>query len=190
MPSPRTLALAITLSLCAMTSPPLHAQPSAPSPCQAAERHQFDFWVGRWDVFDPAGKKAGENIIEAIDGGCVLFERWRGNGGFSGSSLNSWSAESKQWHQHWVDNQGGLLRLSGGLDGARMVLASNGPNPKNLLTAARRRRGAPALGAVGRRGRDMGHGLRRPLRSPALTPFMPRYRCFVATGLALRGPAP
>ena len=131
--------MAITLSLCAMTSPPLHAQPSAPSPCQAAERHQFDFWVGRWDVFDPAGKKAGENIIEAIDGGCVLFERWRGNGGFSGSSLNSWSAESKQWHQHWVDNQGSLLRLSGGLDGARMVLASNGPNPKKPGSTLRQR---------------------------------------------------
>ena len=44
----------------------------------------------------------------SIDGGCVLLERWRGNGGFSGSSLNSWSAASRQWHQHWVDNQGGL----------------------------------------------------------------------------------
>ena len=110
-----------------------------PSPCQAAERHQFDFWVGRWDVFDPAGKKVGENTIESIDGGCVLLERWRGDGGFRGSSLNSWSADTKQWHQHWVDNQGGLLRLSGGLEGQRMVLASTEANPRKAGTTRRQR---------------------------------------------------
>lgn len=108
-------------------------------PCQAAEHHQFDFWIGRWNVFNPAGKKVGENVIEAIDGGCVLLERWRGDGGFTGSSLNSWSAETKQWHQHWVDNQGGLLRLSGGREGPRMVLAASEPNPNKAGSTLRQR---------------------------------------------------
>jgi hypothetical protein len=100
-----------------------------PPPCTAAEYRQFDFWLGHWEVFTPDGKKAGENTIEAIDGGCALIERWRGNGGFSGTSLNSWDRGARQWRQHWVDNQGGLLRLAGALDGARMVLAGADAHP-------------------------------------------------------------
>lgn len=48
---------------------------------------------------------------------CTLIERWRGNGGFTGTSLNSWDVQARQWRQHWIDNQGGLLQLTGGLDG-------------------------------------------------------------------------
>ncbi|MES2957374.1 MAG: hypothetical protein V4792_04250 [Pseudomonadota bacterium] len=103
------------------------APAAAAAPCQSAEHRQFDFWIGRWDVFNPDGKKAGENVIEAIDGGCALQERWRGSGGFSGTSLNSWDPETRQWHQHWVDNQGGMLRLSGAREGPRMVLAGSQP---------------------------------------------------------------
>jgi hypothetical protein len=103
------------------------AHPAAP-PCQASEYRQFDFWLGSWSVFTPDGKKAGDNRIEAIDGGCALIERWRGGGGFSGTSLNSWHAATRQWHQHWVDNQGGLLRLAGGRDGERMVLRGSSAN--------------------------------------------------------------
>ena len=134
----RSLSIAACL---AATLLPAMAQTPAPKvpACTAAEHRQFDFWIGRWTVFMPDGKKAGENLIEAVEGGCVLQERWRGNGGFSGTSLNNWSTDTKQWHQHWVDNQGGLLRLSGGLDGARMVLASNGPNPKKPGSTLRQR---------------------------------------------------
>lgn len=134
--------VAITLGLCLLAAPAVQAQSaSAPATarCKAAEQRQFDFWIGRWDVFTPDGKKAGENHIEAIDDGCVLLERWRGNGGFSGSSLNSWSAATKQWHQHWVDNQGGLLRLAGAFEGGRMVLASTEPNPKKPGSTLRQR---------------------------------------------------
>ena len=103
--------------------------PPTPPACTAAEHRQFDFWIGRWEVFTPDGKKAGDNHIEAIDGGCALIERWRGNGSFTGTSLSSWDARARLWRQHWIDNQGGLLRLAGELDGASMVLASSGPDP-------------------------------------------------------------
>jgi hypothetical protein len=93
-----------------------------PPPCTAAEYRQFDFWIGRWQVFTPDGKHAGDNVIEVIDGGCALIERWRGRGGFTGTSLNSWDAAAGQWRQHWVDSQGGVLRLTGHFDGKRMVL--------------------------------------------------------------------
>ena len=42
---------------------------------------QFDFWIGRWDVFQPDGKKAGENLIEPILGGCPLLKRGPGGAG-------------------------------------------------------------------------------------------------------------
>src|SRR5688572_17931218 len=109
-------------------------------PCQASEHRQFDFWVGRWEVFGADGKKAGENLIEAIDGGCALLERWRGSGGFSGTSLNAWDAGARAWRQHWVDNQGGLLRLAGRLDGKRMVLEATEPHPDHKPGATRRQR--------------------------------------------------
>ncbi len=116
------------------------AQPTPrPPACQAAEPRQFDFWIGRWEVFTPDGKKAGDNVIEAIDGGCALLERWTGRGGFSGTSLNSWDRGAKQWRQHWVDNQGGLLRLTGRLEGGSMVLESSGPHP-DKPDATRRQR--------------------------------------------------
>jgi hypothetical protein len=105
---------------------PLHAMAQSdapkPPPCQGSEHRQFDFWLGSWEVFTPDGKKAGDNRIEAIDGGCALIERWQGRGGFSGTSLNSWDAASQQWRQHWVDNQGGLLQLAGAREGSAMVL--------------------------------------------------------------------
>jgi hypothetical protein len=121
----KTAALGLVLAS-ALTAVPAQ---TPPLPCAAAERRQFDFWIGRWDVFTPDGKKAGENMIESAHGGCVLIERWSGGGGFTGTSLNSWDARARLWRQHWVDNQGGLLQLAGALDGARMVLASEGPHP-------------------------------------------------------------
>jgi hypothetical protein len=122
----RTLLLALTLMLSAPTA--MSQTPASPRPCTAPEHRQFDFWIGRWNVFTPDGEQAGVNVIEAIDGGCVLIERWSGKGGFSGTSLNSWDRASGQWRQHWVDNQGGMLRLAGRFENGSMVLGSNQPD--------------------------------------------------------------
>jgi hypothetical protein len=125
----------LCLTTIAQTTP---AAPK-PKPCSATEHRQFDFWIGRWEVFTPDGKQAGVNLIEPIDGGCALIERWQGGGGFSGTSLNSWDATARQWRQHWVDNQGGLLQLAGGLEGTRMVLRSDGPHPSKPGLTLRQR---------------------------------------------------
>lgn len=109
--------------------PPGMAQTPAPKPpaCTSIEHRQFDFWVGRWVVFTPDGKQAGENRIELIDGGCALQERWLGAGGFSGTSLNHYDATARVWRQYWVDNQGGSLRLAGGFESGSMVLSGTAP---------------------------------------------------------------
>lgn len=120
-------ALVASLVLMAQTSAPA-PKPPKPSTCSTTEHRQFDFWIGRWAVFTPDGKQAGENRIEAIDDGCALQERWRGAGGFSGTSLNHWDALTRQWRQHWVDNQGGSLELTGGWQGGSMVLTGSAPH--------------------------------------------------------------
>ena len=124
----------LALALTALASgPPAVAQAPAPHPkplaCASSDHRQFDFWAGRWSVFTPDGKPAGENRIDAIDDGCALHERWQGAGGFNGTSLNHWDAVSRVWRQHWVDNRGGHLSLAGGLQGGSMVLTGSRPQP-------------------------------------------------------------
>jgi hypothetical protein len=118
-------SLIVALSFGAL-SVPASAAPSpkqSPSPCSSAEYRQFDFWVGDWQVATPDGKPAGANTIERTLDGCVLRESWRGAGGSRGTSYNIYDASRKQWHQTWVDNQGQLLQLDGGLRDGRMVLS-------------------------------------------------------------------
>ncbi|MEQ8764646.1 MAG: hypothetical protein RL885_12015 [Planctomycetota bacterium] len=91
-------------------------------PCQIEEHRQFDFWIGDWEVFSPNGQRAGTNRIEAKLGGCVLHEHWSGNGGSIGESFNMYDGTRGVWHQTWVDNQGTLLTLEGGLKDGAMVL--------------------------------------------------------------------
>lgn len=118
-------------TLLALPSALTFAQSPAPAvqPCRGAEHRQFDFWIGQWDVYLPDGRKAGENIIEPIAGGCALLEHWAGRGGVSGKSLNIYDSADRRWHQTWVDNGGGLLMLSGGWVGDRIVLATQAANP-------------------------------------------------------------
>lgn len=93
-----------------------------PAPCASKEHHQFDFWIGEWDVTTPDGKPAGHSRIEGVLGGCALLEHWEGAGGASGKSLSLYVAADRQWNQTWVDGQGDRIVLTGGFEGGRMVL--------------------------------------------------------------------
>lgn len=99
---------------------PAQTPPLAPPP----EARQFDFWVGEWDVINPAGKLVGTSRIERVAASAGLLESWTGAGGYTGRSLNAWNAAKKQWQQFWVGSDGGVLELSGGLVEGRMVLAA------------------------------------------------------------------
>jgi hypothetical protein len=109
------------------------AQPR-PAPCGAPEQRQFDFWIGDWRVTTPDGKHAGDNRIERILDGCALQESWQGAGGGRGFSYNAWDRERKVWHQTWVDKQGNLLLLEGGLREGRMVLEGPQGTVRNRIT--------------------------------------------------------
>jgi hypothetical protein len=94
----------------------------AAGPCETAQHKQFDFWLGEWSVHTPSGRLAGTNSISAGYGGCVVHERYKTTGPYSGESLNAYDPTRKKWHQTWVDSTGTLLTLEGGLKGKSMVL--------------------------------------------------------------------
>jgi hypothetical protein len=122
----------LVMALATQTSP---ASPSGPPPatlCHTPEHSQFDFWVGRWDVYRPdTNALVAHSLIEKLYGGCAVRENWMPLTGTGGGSLNSYRPASKRWEQYWTDSGNNLNFYSGGLEDSKMVLtgvshASNG----------------------------------------------------------------
>ena len=149
------------LLLIASTQP---AQPAAPPPkpfdCSAAEHRQFDFWVGEWDVMTnpetrpsnaPApqpGRKPASNVIEKAHKGCVIVENWDDGVGQTGQSFNIYDRVRKQWHQTWVDSNGGLHEYWGELKDGNMVFRGEVPLPRASSFAARRATMSPDFSRI------------------------------------------
>ncbi len=92
-------------------------------PCRHEERYRdFDFWIGNWDVYDTAGRKAGTNTITRASEGCMLYESWTSASGSDGHSLNYVDPASDQWVQVWMGADGSLISGRGGLEGGAMRL--------------------------------------------------------------------
>lgn len=102
-------------------------------PCTEAQRRQFDFWIGEWDVANPQGQVVGRNVIQPFENGCVLRENYVA-GAFSGTSLNFWDPTTERWHQTWIDNQGQPLHLDGGLVDDSMVLSGSAGGSHQRIT--------------------------------------------------------
>jgi hypothetical protein len=85
------------------------APQTAPMPCAtAAERHQFDFWIGDWDVTTQGGTPVGSSVVQSVSGGCALLENWTSNRGGHGKSLNTYNPARHQWQQFWIGQAGGV----------------------------------------------------------------------------------
>ena len=108
----RGLLVAGGVCLAAFTA---QAQQAAPPPaCDSAAYHQFDFWLGEWQVSDGDGTLQGTNSITSEEGGCVLVERWASVRGNTGQSYNFYSPASDEWRQVWV-SAGSIIDYTGGL---------------------------------------------------------------------------
>jgi hypothetical protein len=123
-----TALLAGTLAAMPLAAPSGVAQTPAPptkarADCSAPEHHQFDFWLGDWNV-TAAGTPAGTSRIESVMQGCGVLEHWSGAGGGHGTSLNFYDRGTKAWSQAWIDESGNALHLSGTFSNGTMVLAS------------------------------------------------------------------
>jgi hypothetical protein len=101
-----------------------NAQTTPPPPCTAPEAKQFDFWIGQWDL-TWADSLHGTNDVERVWGSCAVQENFRDpKTNFLGKSWSVYSVPRKQWQQTWIDNQGGYIALTGGMQGDSMVLTT------------------------------------------------------------------
>ena len=122
----------VALALAGMTAT------AAEMPCGDAKSHQFDFWIGDWEVtLRDGGKIVGFNRIMPILDGCVLQENWRGVSGSAGSSLNFYDTGTRRWRQFWVWREGTTLELAGEYRDGRMVLEGDSTEPDGKVVRNR-----------------------------------------------------
>lgn len=116
--------LAVLLFTCTLS---LQAQ-QRPNLCASKEAHQFDFWLGDWDVYDTnADTIVGHNLITPLANGCALLENWSSTSGFTGSSINKYNFATKMWEQMWVDVSGNTLHIKGTYKDSKMILENEQP---------------------------------------------------------------
>jgi len=77
------------------------------------EYRQFDFWVGEWDVLNPAGQQLGVNKIVLLQDGCIVEENWTSASGGTGQSFNFYNPVTKKWHQSYMDGFGNNWMMDG-----------------------------------------------------------------------------
>jgi hypothetical protein len=107
--------------------------PSISSPgCETPEAHQFDFWVGKWEVHpNGADKIIAHSLIEKRYGGCAIRENWMPIGkevGGGGGSLSLYDSRLSRWRQTWVDSTGIRADFDGGLTDGVMTITGTWPN--------------------------------------------------------------
>lgn len=115
-------ALGLATTAHGQTTPPGAQGGSAPG-CKSPQHRQFDFWVGKWDVY-PTGKdkQVARSLIENLYDGCVIRENWMPFSGTPGGSLNTYDPDDGKWHQVWMDASNARVSFDGEYDGERMIL--------------------------------------------------------------------
>jgi hypothetical protein len=115
----------------APSQPPTAPASAAPQPsCTSPEHHQFDFWVGKWDVY-PTGRDrlVAHSLIEKLYNGCGIRENWMPLNNQTGGSLNIYLPEEKHWEQFWIDSQGTRATFVGGWNGKAMIIEGKWAGP-------------------------------------------------------------
>jgi len=137
--------LSLLAGLAAVQSAAPPAPPAPPPSCTAPEHRQFDFWVGRWDVY-PTGTErlVAHSLIERLYNDCVIRENWMPLRGGGGSSLNAWRPAERIWRQTWTDSANNWVEFTGGIEGEAMVLTAraSGVNGAEMLSRMTYTRGA------------------------------------------------
>lgn len=110
---------------------------SAQSKNNAQRNHQFDFWIGDWDLTWNDTSKGSNNVtLEMND--FVVYEHFNDRvNNFSGWSWSVYDTVSKKWKQTWVDNQGTYLDFTGEMRDNKMMLERSFTSKKGKLIKQR-----------------------------------------------------
>jgi hypothetical protein len=116
------LCAAIALALTSLGAS-VCARSAAAQPCQRPAHHQFDFWLGSWEIEQEILQSDGtymrfpaSNRVEHAASGCALVEHWRGMVQFYWEgmdapdslyalSVRSYDAEREVWSIYWLDSR-------------------------------------------------------------------------------------
>ena len=109
---------------------------AAAAPCSAPEYHQFDFWAGRWDVYNPKGQLVAHSLIERVYG-CGIRENWMPLAKPGGGSLSIYVPDQKRWEQFWIDSSGSRAFFTGGWNGSAMVITGKWGGPLVRMSYSR-----------------------------------------------------
>lgn len=132
------VSMTIALAICRSVSAADHAadaQRAAAPPCETALHHQFDFWLGDWQVFDSATSALmGFDHIEKHLKGCAIVERltWLSDAfsrpklGYRPTGVGISAVQGGAWVMLWTDTYGGtwLGRGSRQPDGSMMFTST------------------------------------------------------------------
>jgi hypothetical protein len=115
-------ALLICATLCASAAPPATSK----QPCDTPQHHQFDYWVGDWQVFDASNNNqlVAVDHIEKHSEGCIIQQNltfitdlYRREGvGYRLAGIGVNRFDGERWLQLWADNQWGAIALRGAPD--------------------------------------------------------------------------
>lgn len=100
-------------------------------PCSLPAYREFDFWIGEWEAFTPAGKKGGDSKISLMLDSCTILEEWTSTGlqnglRYAGKSYNMYNAAQKRWQQYWVDNTGSITQyFNGHYESGKMIVQTD-----------------------------------------------------------------
>lgn len=91
--------------------------------CCTEKYEHFDFWLGKWEVYDVENNLIGINSISKQNDNCLILEKWI-NDARRGSSTLFYNNTNNSWNQIWVDTDGYIIKLKGNLEDNVMVLKS------------------------------------------------------------------
>ncbi len=114
--------LPIILLLLIIYFPVLCAQDE---PAQNQKEHQFDFWIGEWNVYKYGTDSiVGVSTIKPILDYKTIEENYQSlRYRYKGKSFNFYNPKTNEWEQFWVDNSGERLYLSGEYQENKMILS-------------------------------------------------------------------
>lgn len=112
---------------------------AAKHPCRSRPQSaQFDFWLGDWQVTNPAGQRVGENHVTHDLANCVVREHWTNAYGDRGTSVNFYDPDSGHWHQVWTSDNGTITHYVGDFRDGAMRFEASGFGDTDGKTAFRR----------------------------------------------------
>jgi hypothetical protein len=96
---------------------------------------ELDYWLGDWTIKAPGGTANATSRVYLELDKCLVVESWDGGRGHAGKNMFAFSAEDKNWHGMFADNEGRVHSFEGtvALGSAEFHGQSLGPNGETEL---------------------------------------------------------